>query len=329
MIEEILTNLYKIEIPLPGSPLKALNSYVIKGPERSLIIDTGWDRKECMNAMQTGLRELKVDLGKSDFFITHFHPDHLSLVFNLAAETSKIYFNQPEANFVGDRNRWDRLFSYARKSGLPESDIQAVIHSHPGYKYRPKTQLTFTILKENDDIAIGGYLFRCVETPGHTWGHLCLYEPNKKVLVSGDHILNDITPNIQLWSDEWDPLAAYFRSLDRVYGLDIGLVLPGHRNIFTSCKERIEELRKHHQRRLDEVSLILEEGAKDAHQVASQMKWDISYDYDSFELFPVLQKWFATGEAIAHLKYLEESGMIRRQMQENKILYSLSLESQT
>jgi len=329
MIEEILTNLYKIEIPLPGSPLKALNSYVIKGPERSLIIDTGWDRKECMNAMQTGLREVKVDLGKSDFFITHFHPDHLSLVFNLAAETSKIYFNQPEANFVGDRNRWDRLFSYARKSGLPESDIQAVIHSHPGYKYRPKTQLTFTILKENDDIAIGGYLFRCVETPGHTWGHLCLYEPNKKVLVSGDHILNDITPNIQLWSDEWDPLAAYFRSLDRVYGLDIGLVLPGHRNIFTSCKERIEELRKHHQRRLDEVSLILEEGAKDAHQVASQMKWDISYDYDSFELFPVLQKWFATGEAIAHLKYLEESGMIRRQMQENKILYSLSLESQT
>jgi len=329
MIEEILTNLYKIEIPLPGSPLKALNSYVIKGPERSLIIDTGWDRKECMNAMQTGLREVKVDLGKSDFFITHFHPDHLSLVFNLAAETSKIYFNQPEANFVGDRNRWDHLCNYARKSGLAENEIQAVTDSHPGHKYWPKSQLTFTILKENDEIAIGEYLFRCVETPGHTPGHLCLYEPDKKILVSGDHILNDITPNIQLWSDEWNPLKEYLASLDRVYGLGIELVLPGHRSIFTSCHERIEALREHHQTRLDEVSLILEEGAKDAHQVASQMKWDISYDYDSFELFPVLQKWFATGEAIAHLKYLEESGMIRRQMQENKILYSLSLESQT
>ena len=55
MIEEILANLYRIEIPLPQSPLKALNSYVIKNPERNLIIDTGWNQEECMNAMQTGL----------------------------------------------------------------------------------------------------------------------------------------------------------------------------------------------------------------------------------------------------------------------------------
>lgn len=322
MPEEISTNLYKIEIPLPGSPLKALNSYVIKGPERNLIIDTGWDRKECMNAMQAGFRELKVDLRRSDFFITHFHPDHLGLVFNLATDTSKIYFNQPDADLVGDRSRWDYLFNYARKSGLPESEIQAVIHSHPGYKYKPKSQLTFTILKGNDEIRIGDYLFKCVETPGHTRGHMCLYEPNKKILVSGDHILNDITPNIQLWSDEWNPLKEYLVSLDRVYGLDIGLVLPGHRNIFTSCKERIKELRNHHKRRLDEIFLILEKDAKDAHQVASQMNWDITYEYDSFDLFPVLQKWFATGEAIAHLKYLEEKGMITKEMLGNKIIYS-------
>jgi len=48
---EILPNLYRIEIPLPKNPLKALNAYAIKSPERNLIIDTGWNQQECMDAM--------------------------------------------------------------------------------------------------------------------------------------------------------------------------------------------------------------------------------------------------------------------------------------
>lgn len=80
MIQEIFKNIYKIEIPIFNSPLKALNSYVIKGLERSLIIDTGLNQEECMNAMQAGLREIGVDLRETDFFITHIHPDHIGLV---------------------------------------------------------------------------------------------------------------------------------------------------------------------------------------------------------------------------------------------------------
>ena len=75
-------------------------------------------------------------------------------------------------------------------------------------------------------------------------------------------------------------------------------------------KERIQELKHHHQKRLDEIISILEKGRKNAFQVASRMTWDIIYD--SWDLFPVTQKWFATGEAIAHLKYLEEKGIIRK-----------------
>jgi glyoxylase-like metal-dependent hydrolase (beta-lactamase superfamily II) len=62
MVDEILANLYKIEIPLPKNPLKTLNSYVIRNSERNLIVDTGWNQEECMNAMQAGLRELGVEL---------------------------------------------------------------------------------------------------------------------------------------------------------------------------------------------------------------------------------------------------------------------------
>ena len=329
MAEEILKNLYKIEIPLPGSPLKALNSYVIRTPKRNLIIDTGWDREECRNAMEAGLRELGVELGKCDFFITHRHTDHLGLVSNLTKETSKIYFNQPDADFIEESAvRWNDSFKYARMSGLPERELQTVLDGHPGYKYRTKGRLAFTILKEGDPLNIGEYSFKCMETPGHTEGHMCLYEPSKKIFISGDHILNDITPNIQLWSDEWNPLKEYLISLDKVYEFDIDLLLPGHREIFGDCKKRIVELKEHHRRRIDEILSILRNGSKNAFQVASEMSWDIADVYDSFDLFPVAQKWFATGEAIAHLKYIEEKGMIRRKMLEHTIAYSLNLGSQ-
>lgn len=325
MIESILPNFYKIEVPLPGSPLKALNSYVIKAPERNLIVDTGWDQEECRNTMQAGLRELNVDLEKCDFFITHRHTDHLGLVSHLTKQTSKIYFNQPDADSVEKSAvRWNDSFKYARMSGLPELELQKVLDCHPGYKYRTKGRLAFTILREGDLLNIGEYSFKCVETPGHTEGHMCLYEPRKKVFISGDHILNDITPNIQLWSDRWNPLKEYLTSLDKVFEFDIELLLPGHREIFGNCKERIVELKEHHRKRIDEILSILRDSSKNAFQVASEMSWDIADVYDSFDLFPATQKWFATGEAIAHLKYIEEKGTIRRKMLKHKIVYSLN-----
>ena len=322
MIEEILANLHRIEIPLPKNPLKAINSYVIKNGERNLIIDTGWNQEECMNAMQTGLKKLGVDLKRTDFLITHLHADHFGLLPNLITDTSTIYFNRPDADRFKAGFPWDDFVRFARLSGYPENEIQAIRQSHPGFKFGTRENLVFHILKEGDTISTGGYAFKCVETPGHTWGHMCLYEPNKKIFVSGDHILADITPNIQLWSDEWDPLKEYLASLDKVYELDIELVLPGHRSIFRNCRKRIEELKDHHEKRLDEIISILEKGSKNAFQVASQMSWDIIYD--SWDLFPVSQKWFALGEAIAHLKYLEGRGIVRRQMREQKIVFSLN-----
>jgi glyoxylase-like metal-dependent hydrolase (beta-lactamase superfamily II) len=322
MIEEIATNLYKVEIPLPKNPLRALNSYVGKGPERNLIIDTGWNQQECMRAMQAGLAKLGVDLRKTAFFITHLHTDHLGLVSQLATDTSTIYFNRPDAERIQSGICWEDFVGFARLNGFPEKELQRVPDSHPGFKFRSKEPLRFHLLKEGDSLEISDYAFKCVETPGHTKGHMCLYEPNKKIFVAGDHILGDITPTILLWSDEWNPLKEYLASLDKVFGLDIDLVLPGHRGILWNSKERIRELKHHHQERLEEIVSILGQGSQDAFQVASRMTWDIVYD--SWDLFPVSQKWFATGEAIAHLQYLEEKGMIRKEMQKEKIVFSLN-----
>ncbi|MEW6275443.1 MAG: MBL fold metallo-hydrolase [Bacillota bacterium] len=320
MIQEIAPNLFQLEIPLPDNPLKAVNSYVIKAPERNMIIDTGLNREECLGAMHAGLRKLNINLEKTDFFITHLHADHMGLVAHLVTDISIVYFNQPDADFISNVGRWKDMCDFARKNGFPENELGKAIEKHPGYRHRAPGQLKFHILRDGDILSIGEYFLKCVETPGHTKGHMCLYEPNKKILFSGDHLLYGITPNISLWSDGDNPLREYLASLDKIYEFDISLVLPGHRSVFRNHRKRILELKSHHQARIDEIISILEKGGMDAYQVASRMSWDMTCD--SWDLFPAAQKWFATGEAVAHLKYLEEKGVLQREVKGQKIFYA-------
>ena len=322
MIEEIQPNLFRNEIPLPNNPLKYTNSYVVRAADRSLIIDTGLNRSECLEAMEAGLGELDLDLERTDFFITHLHADHFAMVSKLVRATRLVYFNRPDKEFIQMPARVEAMIPYGTMNGFPEKELRTALLNHPGYKYGTERIPDLTLLEDGDTLQVGDYKFRCVRTPGHTWGHTCLYEPLKKILVSGDHILIDITPNIQCWSSQGNPLENYLTSLDKVYGLEVDLVLPGHRRLFRNFGERIEELKTHHSRRAKEVLKILNGGPKNAFQVASEMTWDIAYK--SWDQFPLAQKWFATGEAISHLRMLEEEGKLSRKTVGGLTLFYLS-----
>ncbi len=312
--EEVVKGIYRLEIPLPGNPLKAVNSYVIKGRERNLVIDTGMRRTECLEAMADGLDALGVALPDTDFFITHFHADHLGLVSDLATETTRIYLNGPDATRMLAGGFVESLETSGRLHGFPERELHNALDRHPGRVYGPRMPLDFTQINDGQVISAGGYTFRCVMTPGHSFGHTCLYEAEHKILLSGDHILADITPNLQAWFDNWNPLKEYLNSLETTALLDVTLVLPGHRSVFHDMQGRIEELKKHHEMRAEEALRILKEGPRTAYQVASEMTWDIVCD--SFDLFPLSQKWFALGETIAHLTHLEALSKVRWEITE-------------
>ncbi len=307
LVEEVKKNFYRIEVPLPGSPLKAINSYVVIGEERNLIIDTGMNRPECYQALSSGLAELNLDMERTDFFITHVHADHMGLVSEVSTEKSQVYFNKPDMELLRT-DIWDRMGDFAVKSGFPLEEMRGALENHPGNRYSPSRQVEFTLLQEGDFLEAGGYRLTCLETPGHTPGSICLYEPREKLLLTGDHVLGDITPNISLWVEGYNPLGWYLESLDKVSRLDVSLVLPGHRRLFRDLPGRIQELKEHHQQRLEEIKAILKEDEMDAYQLASLMNWDI--EASSWVEFPVIQRWFATGEAMAHLKYLEVRGEV-------------------
>ena len=319
-MEEVLPNVYRIVVPLPRNPLKEINSYVLTSSERNLIIDTGMNRPECIEVLQGGLDELKIDLEKTDFMVTHLHADHLGLVATLIKEGAKVYMGAADAQPMRTGTGWGTMGEYAGASGFPETELEAALSNHPGVKYGPQAMMDFTILREGDTLSVGDYSLRAIETPGHSNGHVCLYEPDKKILFAGDHVLGDITPNIQAWSDDQDPLDNYIKSLKKVLALEMEVVLPGHRTIIQDGKKRINELLEHHRVRANEVITILARGQKNAYQTAAEMKWDIKAK--SWEHFPVSQKWFATGETIAHLRYLEGLGLIQRERVDGQIIYS-------
>jgi len=323
MVEEIRPNFFRIEIPLPDTPLKYLNSYVIKGPDRNLIVDTGLNRKECFTAMEAGLAELEVDLDQTDLFITHLHADHFGLVAKLIRPGRKTYFNRPDSEIVESWGGWEPMLVYGGLNGFPADQLRAALDSHPGRKFSSDWVPQLSVLDDNDVITVGDYSFRCIATPGHSRGHTCLYEASEKILLAGDHILIDITPNIQCWSDKENPLKNYLASLDKVARLEIDLVLPGHRSLIHDCRARVAELKEHHYRRAEEILTILQNnGPMNAYQTASKMTWDI--ECESWDQFPLAQKWFATGEAISHLRYLEEEGKIRRQKADDIVTFVLT-----
>lgn len=319
MADEIRKNLYRIVVPLPNSPLKDLNSYVIKGENRNLIIDTGFNRSVCYEAMLKGLAELEMDLNKTDFMLTHMHADHTGLVTRLASETSKIFFSRIDARVFDDDQSWQPLVDFAQINGFPADELQKALASHPGFKYSPKQKPVFTLLDDGDVIECGDYRLQCIATPGHTQGHICLYEKDRKIFFSGDHILFDITPHIESWAYTTNSLADYMASLDKVYHLPVDLVLPGHRSFLGNLKSRIDELKIHHRERADEVMDVLGSETLHAYDIAAGMTWDI--DCETWEDFPIAQKWFATGEAIAHLRYLEGEGRISRNAKQEIVTF--------
>lgn len=315
MAERIETDLWRLDIPLVGNPLKNLNSYLIAG-ERNLLIDTGFRQVPCREAMIRQLQEIGVDLDRTDILLTHRHSDHAGLAPELVRPGCRIYISQVDLPGLEDamsEDRWRALYQDYQRNGFPPEETTFLWHSNPAQNagaahWDPSL---YTPLADGAELIYGCHHLRCMLTPGHTPGHLCLYEPERRWLFCGDHVLFHITPNICRWGGVPDSLGDYLESLEWVKTLPVARLLPAHRVETGDLSARVEELRQHHFRRLAEVLEILRrEPGLTAYQIAGRMRWSIRCR--AWADFPVTQKFFAVGEALAHLDYLEVRGQVER-----------------
>jgi len=311
--------LFIVKTPLIGL-VNHVNTYVIKTDDEDVVIDAGPDFFLSLATLRKNMKRLNVRLDRSLFIATHKHRDHIGAAQRLAV-ASKVYvgYNELRALLHGGEQAREAL-AFAVENGFPERLAKGIVRLTFGARTKNLPELV--PLRDGEVLKLSCYKLKCIETPGHTQGHVCLYDQDSGVLVSGDHILGDITPNISSWDYEEDSLSAYLLSLKRVCDLNLSLVLPGHGRPLKDLKGRVKELVHHHEERLLEIVRILEGRSGDAYWISSKVRWKTQYP--SWERMPILHKWLAFGEALAHLNFLTKLGVVDRKVVKGRTVYQLA-----
>lgn len=327
-MENIYQDIYLKELPLPNNPLKYLNLYIVhgRGKTKSMIVDTGFNREDTKAEILSVMQELKLDFTDTFLYLTHLHSDHVGLAGFFHDKGMDVYISKIDGDLVNasleeEDPVWQRTKKRAIQQGLAEDQLD--LSDHPGFKFRPNYRLDFKEAIPGEELQVGEYTFEIMDFKGHTPGITGLYEKKHKLLFCGDHILGKITPNITYWGENFpDSLGEYLKSLDRCYDLDVDHLFSSHRHLVDDHRERIRELRNHHKERINEARETLRKtGEATVRDVTKAMHWDIRAK--SWDDFPKSQKWFAAGEAHAHLEYLRHAGEARVEERDGILYYSL------
>ncbi len=328
---EVIPGIYQLKIPLPSKEilLGYVNVYLAQGNNGYLLVDTGWDTEEAFNSLKKQLAEIGINFKDiAQIVATHIHPDHCGLTGKLKQlSPAKIALHYLEKDFIESRYiNMDELLSqiaeWLHTNGVPNEELIKLQTASLGMAKFVTPALPDVTLYGGEIISTGVFNFRVLWTPGHSPGHISLYEPTRKVLISGDYILPKITPNIGLHPQSGtNPLGDYIKSLNTTKKLDVNLILPGHENPFTGLQSRIEELIKHHQKRNSEILETLKATAKTAYQISTEITWGSNINGVGWDNLAPWDKRLAILETIAHLEAMRFAGKVEKFLKDSIIYY--------
>ena len=292
------------------------------------MVDSGFNHDTCFNSLCQQLAALGTSVKDIRWLlITHFHPDHFGLAGRIkAASGTKVVMHQEDWNIarfiVESPEEWsiDQIGQWLRSLGVPPSELvgyQQVVKF--GKMLFPKN-LQPDILLQGEEEWLGerGHL-RAILTPGHTPGHLCVYDEKNKFLFAGDHVLNEITPHVApIDLAGQNQLDQYLKSLRKLQRLEVELVLPAHERPFAHLSQRVDELLEHHRRRLEHVLTVVRHHPLSPLEIASQVEW-----VGLWEGMDAMNRLLAIQETLAHLRLLEEHGRVTMVEREGLTLYKL------
>lgn len=293
--------------------LDHVNCFLAEGENGYVAIDAGLHDQRAERVWQEVLQYQKLN----DLIITHLHPDHIGYAGILQQLTgANVSMSKTDAQLMQDiwtEEAIPKVQADYERSAVPEKvaeDIYTILRNF-NTVVTPFPTVNY-YLQEGETIQFGTELYEVIFTPGHSDGLVCFYSRDKRILLSTDHILPKITPNISYWFyGEKNPLQSYENSLHKIKQLDAHFVIPSHGEPFYDANKRIDEIWKHHLQRFDIVLDTLQQ-SKTIFEVCEVMfpRKLSSYDYQ-----------FAIGEAIAHLEYLRAKGECNRELQRGKWVY--------
>ena len=312
-VERVRPGLWSVPVPLPNSSLRYVFVYVFETDRGAYIVDAGWNTDEAFESLSAGLDE--AGFAMSDVrgvLVTHIHPDHYGLAGRVReASGAWISLHPADARLITDRydeptDLLERVGTMLRRLGAPEAEMVSLQQAAMPLRALVDAVQPDVLLEDGQRPDVPGWDLSAIWTPGHSPGHLCFWEPRYQLMLSGDHVLPRITPNIPFHPQAGDdPLGDFLASLDKLEPYDADEVLPAHEHRFVGLQGRLEELRVHHQHRFEEIVVAIGDGVTTAWGIAERMHW--SRSWDRIEGF---MRRAAVAEAMAHLRTLERRGIL-------------------
>ena len=317
------SDIHPIIVPTPFL-VGPVNVYLLDGPEPALI-DAGPNTPEAMSALREGLAAHGRALPDiRHLVITHSHPDHFGMATRIVAESgARVYSHRYNVDRLatgrpdGDQpdGRMSQLFE--------ESDVPAGIMA--GMYKDFDTSASYTqplavdvVLEDGDALRLGERDWTAIHTPGHARGHACLFDSASRTLLSGDHLIRDISSNpiveppLPGETERPHTLAQYMRSLQRTAEMDIAVALPGHGPAITEVRALIAQRLRFHRKRADAIAAILAQKPSTVYEIVQA----------HFPPMRGMGAFLAVSEVIGHLDVLEEEGRVRSERVDGLRVYT-------
>jgi len=315
---QVLNGVHQIKTPGPGSASWPTNVYAIEGSDGHILVDSGWDSQESLWALQEGIKAANLKLRDiTKVVITHIHPDHYGLSSKIKQICgAQVAIHRIDASFISPRykdfaNLIKKTEELLRQNGVPENELPQLKEASLWMNKYVTPDAPEVMLEDGDIISNDSFELEVLLTPGHSPGHICLYERERKFILTGDHILYDTTPHIGFNPQSGDnPLGDYVSSLKKLERLKVHFILPGHGPVFNALGLRIENILQHHEERKRAIMQSLRSGLKTAYEIAQQIPWMANEGGTAFLDLPVWDKRMAVTETLAHLKLLMEEDRV-------------------
>jgi glyoxylase-like metal-dependent hydrolase (beta-lactamase superfamily II) len=303
--EKVLPGIWRLRLPLPWPGVPHCNAWAIASGSGIVLVDTGMHEPGSMMHLERALDQAGLRVEHIRLIVcTHAHVDHCGQAPPLAERAGcEIWMHPNIAHAVArdPEQELDRRIEVARQSGVPEAPLERWIEqrrasgSGQAGTLRVDRELTDGATVSTD---LGDWTV--VETPGHAPSHICLHQPERRLLISGDHLLG----RVSLYFDAGytpDPVGEFLTSLDKTSKLDARLALSGHGRPFTDVPGHITANRELVARRLDATRQALAQGPQTAYEIATRIYGDAFSEVTATWLLTKTRCW------LTHLERLGQA----------------------